>query len=67
MFVGLLGILLFLALIVIGVLFLVLVIGSLVLFLPATIISVVVLLLTGSWFYTGVAFLVVALLMILLK
>jgi hypothetical protein len=64
---GLLGLLVFAVLVVIGLLIIVFVIGSLIAFLPATIIAIVVLLLTGSWFYAGIAFLVIAALMILFR
>ena len=64
---GLLGILFFAVLVVVGLLIIVFVIGSLIAFLPATIIAVVVLLLTGSWFDAGIAFLIIAALMILFR
>jgi hypothetical protein len=64
---GLLGLLVFAVLVVIGLLIIVFVIGSLIAFLPATIIAIVVLLLTGSWFYAGIAFLIIAALMILFR
>jgi hypothetical protein len=49
--------LLFLLLVGIGVLVLLLVVGSLILFLPATLVALIVLLLTGSWTLAGLAFL----------
>ena len=64
---GLLGILVFAVLVVIGLLIIVFVIGSLITFLPATIIAIVVLLLTGSWFYAGIAFLIIAVFMIIFR
>jgi hypothetical protein len=64
---GLLGLLVFAVLVVIGLLIIIFVIGSLIMFLPATIIAIVVLLLTGSWFYAGMAFLVIAVLMIIFR
>ena len=64
---GLLGILFFAVLVVVGLLIIVFVIGSLIAFLPATIIAGVVLLLTGSWFDAGIAFLIIAALMILFR
>jgi len=41
------------------------IVGSLITFLPATLIAIVVLLLTGSWLYAGIAFVVIAVLMII--
>jgi hypothetical protein len=67
MILGLIVIALFLLFIGIGILILVLVVGSLIMFLPATIVAFIVLILTGSWLYAGLAFLIVALLMILFK
>jgi hypothetical protein len=64
---GLLGLLVFAVLVVIGLLIIIFVVGSLIMFLPATVIAVVVLLLTGSWFYAGIAFLVIAVLMIIFR
>ena len=64
---NLLLILVFLLLVGIGVLVLVLVVGSLIMFLPATIVALIVLLLTGSWAMAGLAFLAVALLMVLFR
>jgi len=64
---GILLIMLFLLLVGIGALVLVLVVGSLIMFLPATIVAFIVLLLTGSWAWAGLAFLMVALLMVLFK
>ena len=57
----------FLLLVGIGALFLIFVVGSLILFLPATIVALIVLLLTGSWAWAGLAFLIVALLMVVFK
>ena len=62
-----LAILLFLLLVGIGIMVLLLVVGSLILFLPATLAALIVLLLTGSWTLAGVVFLVVALLMLLFR
>lgn len=62
-----LALLALIVLVVIGVAIIVVVIGSLILFLPAAVIAFVVWLLTGSLFYAGVAFLVIAVLMIVLK
>jgi hypothetical protein len=64
---GLLALLVFAILVVIGILVIVFIIGSLLMFLPATIIAIVVLLLTGSWYYAGIAFLIVAFLMIIFR
>lgn len=64
---GILTLLLFAVLIVVGLVILVFVVGTLIAFLPATLIAIVVLLLTGSLFYAGLAFLVIAALMILFR
>ena len=64
---GLLGLLVFAVLVIIGILILVFVVGALISFLPATLIAIVVLLLTGSWIYAGIAFLIVAVLMIIFR
>ena len=64
---GLLGLLVFAVLVVIGLLIIVFVIGSLITFLPATLIAIAVLLLTGSWYYAGIAFLIIAVLMIIFR
>jgi hypothetical protein len=64
---GLLGLLVFAVLVVIGLMIIIFVIGSLIMFLPATVIAIVVLLLTGSWFYAGIAFLIIAVLMIIFR
>jgi hypothetical protein len=64
---GLLGILVFAVLVVIGLLIIIFIIGSLITFLPATIVAILVLLLTGSWFNAGIAFLIVAVLMIIFR
>jgi len=47
-------------LLVIGILLIVLVVGVLLVLLPAIIVAIVVWFLTGSFFYAGIAFLVVA-------
>ena len=62
-----LSLLAFIVLVVIGFLILVLVVGSIILFLPAAIIAFVVWLLTGSFFLAGVAFLIIAVLMIVFR
>ena len=49
-------------LLVIGVLVIVLIIATAIILLPAIIVAVIVWFLTGSFFYAGIAFLVVALL-----
>ncbi|MHB8565798.1 MAG: hypothetical protein ACYC7D_06030 [Nitrososphaerales archaeon] len=49
-----------LILLVIGILVIVLVVGVLLVLLPAIIVAIVVWLLSGSFFYAGIAFLVVA-------
>lgn len=57
----------FVALVIIGIVVIVIIIGSLIMFLPATVIAIVVLFLTGRWFWAGVAFLAIALFMIIFK
>lgn len=64
---GLLALFIFTILVVVGILIIIFVIGSMIMFLPATIIAIIVLLLTGSWFLAGIAFLVVAVLMVLFR
>jgi hypothetical protein len=64
---GLLALFIFAILVVVGILIIVFVIGSMIMFLPATIIAIIVLLLTGSWFLAGMAFLVVAVLMVIFR
>jgi hypothetical protein len=64
---GLLALLVFAVLVVIGILIIFFIIGSLITFFPATVIAVVVLLLTGSWFWAGVAFLAIAVFMIIFR
>jgi len=54
-----------LVLLIIGILILVLIVKVLFLFLPAAIVAIVVWFLTGSWFWAGVAFLIVALISII--
>ena len=49
-----------LILVIIGILVIVLVVGALLVLLPAIIVAVVVWLFTGSFFYAGIAFLIVA-------
>jgi hypothetical protein len=56
----LLEIIALLILLIIGLLILVLIVKVIFLFLPAAIIALVVWFLTGSWFWAGVAFLVIA-------
>jgi hypothetical protein len=51
-----------LILLVIGILVIVLIVAAAIILLPAIIIAVIVWFLTGSFFYAGIAFLVVALL-----
>lgn len=53
--------------IVLGIIVIVVIIGSLLLFLPAVVIAFVVWLLTGSFFWGAVAFLIISVLMILFK
>ncbi len=65
--IGILALLAFVALVIIGIVVIVIIIGSLIMFLPATVIAIVVLFLTGSWFWAGVAFLAIALFMIIFK
>ena len=50
-----------------GIIILALIIKSLFYFLPAIVIALGVLLITGSIFYAGVAFLVIAVLMVILR
>ncbi len=52
-----LSILAFIVFVVIGLAILILIVGSIILFLPAAIIAIVVWLLTGNLFLAGVAFL----------
>lgn len=54
-------------LVVIGLAIIVLVVGSIILFLPAAIIAFVVWFLTGDLFLAGVAFLIIAVLMIVFR
>lgn len=54
-------------LVLIGLAIIVVIIGSLILFLPAAIIAFVVWLLTGDLFLAGIAFLAVAVLMIVIR
>jgi hypothetical protein len=54
-------------LLVIGLVILVVVVGSILLFLPAAIIAFVVWFLTGDLFLAGVAFLIIAVLMIIFR
>jgi len=51
----------------IGIIILALIIKSLFHFLPAIVIALGILLITGSIFYAGVAFLVIAVLMVILR
>jgi hypothetical protein len=64
---GILALLAFIVLVIIGIVVIVIIIGSLIMFLPATVIAVVVLFLTHSWFWAGVAFLAVAVFMLIFK
>ncbi|MHC1680393.1 MAG: hypothetical protein AB9860_03970 [Methanomassiliicoccales archaeon] len=52
----------FIFLVIVGVIVLI-IIGSLIKFLPATVMAIVVLILTGNWLLAGLAFLVVAIIM----
>ena len=54
-------------LVLIGLAIIVVIIGSIILFFPAAIIALVVWLLTGDLFLAGVAFLIIAVLMIVLR
>ncbi len=54
------GILLLILLVIIGIVIIVLIAKILLFILPAAIIALVILFLTGSWFWAGIAFLVVA-------
>jgi hypothetical protein len=61
-FFGALGdFIIFIILVVIGILILAMLVGVAIIFLPAIIIAIVVYLLTGSFLFAGIAFLVVAL------
>jgi len=51
----------FIVLLIIGALIIVLIVGLAIVFLPAIIVAVVVYFLTGSFFYAGIAFLIIAL------
>jgi hypothetical protein len=62
-----LSILALIILVIIGLAIIVVIIGSLILFLPAAIIAFVVWLLTRDFFLAGVAFLIVAVLMIIFR
>jgi hypothetical protein len=59
-FAGVIGILGALVLVVIGILVIILVVGALIVFLPAIIVAIIVWFFTGSFFLAGIAFLVVA-------
>lgn len=65
--IGLLGLFLAIIFIIIGIAVLFLIIGGFIHFLPATIIAIVVWLLTASLFWGGVSFLVVALMLVIIK
>jgi hypothetical protein len=62
-----LSIIALIVLVIIGLAILVLVVGSLLLLLPAAIVAFVVWLLTGDLFLAGVAFLIIAVLMIVFR
>lgn len=64
---GLFALFIFAILAVVGILIIIFVIGSLIMFLPATIVAIVILLLTGSWFWAGIGFLAIAVLMVLFR
>ncbi|MHB1907636.1 MAG: hypothetical protein ACYCQJ_02050 [Nitrososphaerales archaeon] len=57
---GIAGIFGSLILVIIGILVIVLVVGALLVLLPAIIVAVIVWFFTGSFFYAGIAFLIVA-------
>ncbi len=63
--IGLFGLILAIIFIVIALLLLIFLVGTLIHFLPAVIVAILVWLLTGSFFWGAIAFLVVALLMVL--
>jgi hypothetical protein len=62
-----LSIIALIVLVIIGLVILVLVVGSIILFLPAAIVAFVVWFLTGDLFLAGVAFLIIAVLMIVFR
>jgi hypothetical protein len=64
LFAGALGILGAIVLVIIGILVIVLIVGALLVLLPAIIVAIVVWFITGSFFFAGIAFLVVAIISI---
>ncbi len=64
-FSGAIGLLGSLILVIIGILVIVLIVGALIVLLPAIIVAVVVWFFTGSFFFAGIAFLVVAIVSII--
>ena len=57
----------FLLLVIVGIVILVVLVGSLIRFLPATLAAIFVLLFTGNWLLAGLAFLIVAIIMVVAK
>jgi hypothetical protein len=57
----------FLFLVIVGVVILIVLVGSLIRFFPATLVAILVLLFTGNWLLAGLAFLIVAIIMVILK
>lgn len=57
---GAIGLLGFVVLVIVGILVIILVVGALIVLLPAIIVAIVVWFFTGSFFFAGIAFLVVA-------
>jgi|GEM_PF-1494342 len=57
----------FLLLVMVGIVILIVLVGSLVKFFPATVVALIVLLVTGNWLLAGLAFLIVAIIMVALK
>ncbi len=57
----------FLFLVIVGIVILVVLVGSLIRFFPATLAAIFVLLFTGNWLLAGLAFLIVAIIMVVLK
>ena len=64
---GIVGFLGFVVLLVIGILVIILLAGLLIVLLPAILVAIIIWFLTGSLFFAGVAFLVVALLSLITK
>ena len=57
----------FLLLVIVGIVILVVLVGSLIKFFPATLAAIFVLLFTGNWLLAGLAFLIMAIIMVVAK